>query len=524
MQGRFKKMESQNDQLRGGSVDIRKHRQQIMRLQKMDHQIRNELATETRLAAVNNSSTAAAKLAKLREQKERYQAKVETEKLRLEQLEAQIKEMRAQIIGKKKMIGGETRAVENHRLLQKRITILENQLDKALQRCNGQQTSNQKLRATIDNLRKERTIMDNLQKKHERELASKKDKMQGIIDEAEGAYAARQKAQDNIARLKTSAEAEENQFLMEWQQLGGMVEHDRAQKQGFAPGFVVGEGDRPEDEMDVEQFLRKKIVRTHWQIAFDKAKQEVALSKVQKYENAFSKIKEVTGIEDVETLVNRFIAAEESSYSFFNVVNDLSREIEKVERELQEIRDETTKIRQGAKQNVESTRLRALHALEQKLEHASKKTEHFEAKQAAVNSTLAEIMPGIQKVFDSLGCAAMPMAQELQREHPEGLTESNVAEFLTLIEAKAIDKLQKYAQIRSEELGWTVDELLVARPYMEMTTAAKAFEDVQSHIPTIDESEYMDGDEDEGGDGDRPLTRGEMQTLAQKSMTKRGGK
>jgi hypothetical protein len=67
-----------------------------------------------------------------------------------------IEEMNKQIVVKKKVIGGETRAVENHRQIQKKITILENQLDKALQRYNGQQTSNGKLRTQIDNLRKDR--------------------------------------------------------------------------------------------------------------------------------------------------------------------------------------------------------------------------------------------------------------------------------------------------------------------------------------------------------------------------------
>jgi len=426
--------------------------------------------------------------------------------------------MNKQIVVKKKVIGGETRAVENHRQIQKKITILENQLDKALQRYNGQQTSNGKLRTQIDNLRKDRVVMDTLQQKLERELSLKKDQMQRIIESAEEAYRAREKAQDHIAKLKTSADAEQTQFLMEWEQLGGMVEHDRTQKHGFATGYA-GADDKSEVQ-DVEEFLRKKIVQTHWAIALDKAKQEVSLNKVKKYEGAFNRIKEVTGITEVDLLVSSFIAAEESTYSFFNVVNDLSRDIEKVEKELQEINNEQLKIQQSAQEDSSSSRLYALAGLETKLVKAEAKTTHFEEKYEAVNSTLKELTPGISKIFGGLGCSEMLEATELVREHPDGVSEINMDQFLTLIEAKAIEKLNKYARIRAEDLAWNVEELLVARPFTG-TTDKGAWDIVP---PTIPDEESMCGDDDdEGGLSNgvvRPLTRGEMRSLAQKSVQK----
>lgn len=516
MQAQFKDMERQNAELRGGSVDIRKHRQQIHKLRKMNNIIKQELATETRLAAVNNSSTAAAKLAKLREQKERYETKIETERLRIDELETQITEMTKQIIAKKRVIGGEKRAVENHRQIVKKITILENQLDKAKQRYNGQQTSNGKLRTQIENLRKDRLMMDKLEERLKRELSSKKDQMQGIIETAEEAYRAREKAQDHIAKLKTSAEAEQTQFLMEWEQLGGMVEHDRTQKHGFATGFA--EADDKSEVQDVEEFLRKKIVQTHWAIALDKAKQQVSLNKVKKYEGAFGRIKDVTGITEVDLLVSSFIAAEESTYSFFNVVNDLSRDIEKVEKELQEINNEMAKIHQAAQEDSSSSRLNALQSLETKLTKANAKTQHFEEKYEAVNSTLAELTPGIRQIFDGLGCAEMDEAAELLREHPDGVSEINMDQFLTLIESRAIEKLNKYARKRAAELQWSVDELLVARPFTDAAT--KGNWDIVP--PTIaDEESVVDEDDEDGLNGVvRPLTRGEMRSLAKKSVEK----
>ena len=278
----------------GAPVDIRKHRQQIMKLTQMNELIAQELATETKLAAVSNSGAAARKLATLREQKEMYQSKISTEKKRIAEMDKNLAVLRKNILEKKKAIGGEHTAAENYRSVQKRIKMLENQLDKALVRCNQQQTSNAELSKQIEALRKEQKIAEQHHKRLERGLAAKKDQMQEIIEEAEYAFVEREHAELQIAKLKTGAESEQEQFLMEWQQLGGMVEHDRTQKRGFAPLSL--EPEEEEEPVDEEAVLKKMVVRAHWNIAKEHAKQEVNMKKVHLYEEAFNRIKDVTGI------------------------------------------------------------------------------------------------------------------------------------------------------------------------------------------------------------------------------------
>ena len=116
----------------------------------------------------------------------------------------------------------------------------------------------------------------------------------------------------------------------------------------------------------------------------------------------------------------------------------------------------------------------------------------------------------------------MDEAAELLREHPDGVSEINMDQFLTLIESRAIEKLNKYARKRAAELQWSVDELLVARPFTDAAT--KGNWDIVP--PTIaDEESGVDEDDEDGLNGVvRPLTRGEMRSLAKKSVEKRGGK
>ena len=532
----------------GAPVDIRKHRQQIMKLTQMNELIAQELATETKLAAVSNSGAAARKLATLREQKEMYQSKISTEKKRIAEMDKNLAVLRKNILEKKKSIGGEHTAAENYRSVQKRIKMLENQLDKALVRCNQQQTSNAELSKQIEALRKEQKIAEQHHKRLERGLAAKKDQMQEIIEEAEYAFVEREHAELQIAKLKTGADSEQEQFLMEWQQLGGMVEHDRTQKRGFAPLSL--EPEEEEKPVDEEAVLKKMVVRAHWNIAKEHAKQEVNMKKVHLYEEAFSRIKDVTGIrvsrtctshlysflhtalkspcamQDVTELVETFVASEDQFNSLANLINELSSEVQIMEKELQDTRSQIREQMDGADNNTNSLRLRALQSLEEKLKKALEKTQHFEDKHTASSSTVQELLPGIYAIFEQLQCAKMPEASDLVNENGslrEEIKPDNMEDFLALIEGKALAKLQKYAQLQATALDVPIDQLLVARPFAEAHPGAAVWEIEPPTIDEDDESRYQDDDDAGAQSADMPHSRLELETRARAKVEDRRG-
>lgn len=356
MQAQFKEMEREHHMI-GSGGEIKKHRQQIMKLKKMNAVIRDELATETKLAAKNNSLSAAAKLAKLREQKERYQAKINTEKLRIHEMDKQIVLMKRDIVKRKKQLGGANASSDMHRQVQKQIKMLENRLDKALIRHNEEMASNKKLRKTIDNLRKERVIYDKLYKKLQRELSQKKQQMAEIIEKAEEAYSSREQAQSQIVRLKTAAADEQAAFVEEWQQLGDTVDNDRKHKRGFPATQNAAGFDACSEPQDEEAYYKKQVARALWAIAWEKAKQEVSLNKVNVYETAFARIKKATGITEVAGLVDSFMEAEEQNFSLYRFNDELGREIEKMESDIQKIREEKAVLVGGEGDKMESNRL-----------------------------------------------------------------------------------------------------------------------------------------------------------------------
>lgn len=70
--------------------------------------------------------------------------------------------------------GGVNAARESAQAIQKQIRVLENRLDKSLQKFNEAVAQNKELRDKIDSLRRERLVFDNIYSKLEREFEHKK--------------------------------------------------------------------------------------------------------------------------------------------------------------------------------------------------------------------------------------------------------------------------------------------------------------------------------------------------------------
>ena len=52
---------------------------------------------------------------------------------------------------------------------------------------------------------------------------------------------------------------------------------------------------------------------------------------------AFERIREMTGEEDLDLLVNRFIEVEDRNFALFNFVNEQNNEIEKLNDEIKDV-------------------------------------------------------------------------------------------------------------------------------------------------------------------------------------------
>jgi uncharacterized coiled-coil DUF342 family protein len=300
--------------------------------------------------------------------------------------------------------------------------------DGALVKYNEALAHNKQLRQTIDNLRRERLVFDQIYKKLEKELQEKKKEMGKIIEISNKAYEARDRAVNEMAKLKAQADKEQQAFEAEWRELGKLIEHDRKMKEFMKNRRKdqEAEGKLGEMSMEEETKLRKKVIKGNWNIAKDKASQHVSMEKVQSYGEAFSKIQQATGITDIDELVTTFINAEDENFRLFNYVNELNQEIEKLEEQISDIKQEIEKYK-GQGVNTDNQRKKILKDLEDRLNKTESKADMYEQKYQAAMKTVNALKDGIWKIYNKIGCNT-PANRELLGE--EGVTEQNMMQYL----------------------------------------------------------------------------------------------
>lgn len=151
-------------------------------------------------------------LARLQEQGDAFAYKIELEKQKITDLELQITIMTEKLRAQRESVGGSQGAKELNEGVARKIKGLENKLDKSLQKYNESIAHNKQLREQIDKLRRERVVYDNIYKKLEEELQSKKEEMKLVIKKSTKAQKKRDEIKTNFQKLKEEAEKEQEEF------------------------------------------------------------------------------------------------------------------------------------------------------------------------------------------------------------------------------------------------------------------------------------------------------------------------
>ncbi len=198
--------------------------QQMEKLRKDNEALKEELALEQRNNKKASTATQQSTLAQLHDQGDMYTQKIEIESRNIKMLEDQIQLLKQKVLHQRKHMGGVNAAKENQQMINKQIRILENRLDKALIKFNEALAHNKLLRESIDNLRRERVVFDNIYRKLEKELFEKKKQMANIIELSNLAYEQRDAAQLEIAAIEQANKKEQDEFYEKMEELIRQIE------------------------------------------------------------------------------------------------------------------------------------------------------------------------------------------------------------------------------------------------------------------------------------------------------------
>ena len=505
---------------------LRKQRSHIQKLQDDNIFLKQELSlAEARQRDMAKDTLSNKRLKDLQIQSEKYNKQIAEESEQLKQLDGQIKQLNKSISAQRAKMGGINAASQNNVSVIRNIRVLENRLDKSLVKFNESLAHNKQLREQIDNLRRERSVFDNIHKKLERELIEQKKTMAEIIEASNQAYEARDEAQAKMVALREKAEKELTAYNMEYKELTRALEHDRKLK------MFMGVKSQDRSSKDSEDKKRKK--GGGLDNGKDKSTSQGPAEIVQSYDEAFAKIKEATGIDDIDKLVEKFIEVEDQNFSLFNYVNELNNEIEKLQEQITDVKNDIEKFR-GQGVNMDNQRKKILKDLEDKLASTEQSAETYEGKHAQAAKIINQLKSGIQSIFTRIGCDKSQITDMLGSA---GVTESNMMQYLGIIEQRTNEILQsKYfkpstpcvmSEWNSYQKHNTVAYNQASQKDPERETAPIGLlgqgpqppVGTVTIVPPSTGEEYTSDDDDFSEDEQRPLTRGELKTRVSRGVS-----
>ena len=378
------------------------------------------------------------KLVELLEREAQAQEELKKEKEAIAGVDEKVAAMREKINQQSKKMGGSKDVYQEKHVANMKLTrILENRLDEMTKKFSIALTGNLKLREHINHVEGQKARFLDLHKRLQAELIEGKKEIDRISEVATTHFTIRDEAQHRMASLRERADREMAVYNAEIKDVKRILEHDRKLRK-FMTTKAEDRASILEDELMVRAIKK-------YEAQLNGLQQETS-----KFEEIFDKIKEATGIEDTDTLVESFIENEDRNFALYNYVNNMNTEIENLKDGIRRLKDEIELIK---KEGVDSDvhRKEILNELEQKMVEVTDELTLVNKEYKASRRQLELLKPKVESVFNSIECDRSSIAELLGIG--VSIDDNNIMQYLGIIEQKCNELLQNKALEKIKKLN-----------------------------------------------------------------------
>lgn len=378
------------------------------------------------------------KLVELLEREAQAQEELKKEKEAIAGVDEKVAVMREKINQQSKKMGGSKDVYQEKRVANMKLTrILENRLDEMTKKFSIALTGNLKLREHINHVEGQKARFLDLHKRLQAELIEGKKEIDRISEVATTHFTIRDEAQHRMASLRERADREMAVYNAEIKDVKRILEHDRKLRK-FMTTKAEDRASILEDELMVRAIKK-------YEAQLNGLQQETS-----KFEEIFDKIKEATGIEDTDTLVESFIENEDRNFALYNYVNNMNTEIENLKDDIRRLKDEIELInKEGVDSDVH--RKEILNELEQKMVEVTDELTLVNKEYKASRRQLELLKPKVESVFNSIECDRSSIAELLGIG--VSIDDNNIMQYLGIIEQKCNELLQNKALEKIKKLN-----------------------------------------------------------------------
>mmetsp|Transcript_10765 Transcript_10765/g.22417 ORF Transcript_10765/g.22417 Transcript_10765/m.22417 type:complete len:548 (-) Transcript_10765:362-2005(-) len=400
------------------------------------------------------------------------------------------------------------RATDEDSPMMRHIRMLENRLDKALIKYNEAQSIRRTYDQIVKRLREERIGFDNQLGALERTLKAKEHDLEELILMSHDANHAKELAKSELVKtdqaLMNEREKRERELMERRNQLKIRQElNNRAEARNQA--ILQSALDAAGDRVAMEEAQRMKET----QAVKNNAQLEEEQTRITTFEEAFKKIKEATGVSDVNEVIQKFMTQEDTHNNLKQITKESQVRIDQLNAERTAILARLEELKYAGS-GLEGSR-RMVDEYEGKLGETAATCDKQRVKYEKVAKTLIAMKAGIEHLGDKL--------EGIKVDSPHiPLTDDTMVEVLAQCEEKLVK---------------TFEELKASDETEKMLTghadAGLGVEDLPQHNSRIGGEDQLQSDDEEDDDGsdvedalDVP-DRDYVKTTAQQ-MTNRKGK
>lgn len=338
----------------------------------------------------------------------------------------------------------------------RRIRSLENKLDKAMIKFNEAQSIRKTYEQIVRRLNEERVGFDNQLAAIERTLAAKQRDYEELLLLAGDSTHARESALGELERVRTGYEEERKRREKELRERHQVVQLRRQML----------------ERMKQREKLRHQLAgqKTQAAIAADNAttasQKSIALekqesrNKVDIFENAFRKIKEATGVSDVNEVIQKIVSQESTTENLIAVTKENQAKIEALNDEKKRIKVQCEELKYSGVGGGQHRKM--IDSYEDQLSNSGTRLERSRLKYERLSKIIISMKAGIGHMQDKL---------ESFREEMNGayytISDETVTDVLRECEAcftqltkriKAAEDETKRSQITSAKMGGGGDD------------------------------------------------------------------
>jgi len=367
----------------------------------------------------------------------------------------------------------------------RQIRVLENRLDKAMIKYNEAQSIRKTYEQIVKRLKEERIGFDNQLAAIERTLKAKERDYEELLLLSHDAYHAKEMAQAELHRFEQGVMEERNQRDKEVQEKKALVQQRVEMNQRLEQRERMLKKQQDMDKAGERQRELSVAADLTTGTSLNEFAQEEKL-KIADYEEAFHRIKEATGVSDVNEVIQKFLTQDDTHKNLAALTKENQSRIDGLQEERRKLRLQVEELKFSSGGNV--GRRQVIDDFETHLSEATEKFERNRGKFERMAKMLINMKAGIGHLGEKLSIINLEGG-----EAPIEMSDETVEEVLQQCELK-LSKLMSHTRDLDDPDGRGRALKMDDDKYEEKLLSQSA-SDVRVKLP--DDQQDADDDDDD---------------------------